>query len=94
MRSSFDQVRDGRITAVMRHRQFVVDLAHRRTQTLVRHTVAMAHGLGMVVVGEGVEDERTARLLADAGADVGQGLYFGDAVDLATFVDRLSQDRR
>ena len=75
-------------------RQFVVDLAHRRTQTLVRHTVAMAHGLGMVVVGEGVEDERTARLLADAGADVGQGLYFGDAVDLATFVDRLSQDRR
>jgi diguanylate cyclase len=74
-------------------RQFVVDLAHRRTQTLVRHTVAMAHSLGMVVVGEGVEDERTARLLADTGADMGQGLYFGDAVDLATFVDQLTRER-
>ena len=74
-------------------RQFVADLAHRRTQTLVRHTVAMAHSLGMVVVGEGVEDERTARLLADTGADMGQGLYFGDAVDLPTFVDQLTRER-
>ena len=40
-------------------RVFGADLRRRTTLTIVAHTVAMAHGLGLRVVAEGVEDEAT-----------------------------------
>jgi EAL domain-containing protein (putative c-di-GMP-specific phosphodiesterase class I) len=70
-------------------RSFVTDMHRRTTATIVRHTVAMAHGLGMRVVAEGVEDQGTARTLADAGCDIGQGIYFGAAMALPEFLSRL-----
>ncbi len=69
----------------------MADLHRRTTVTIVRHTVSMAHGLGMRVVGEGVEDQATARTLADIGCDIGQGLYFGPAMDPATFLAHVEQ---
>ncbi|MFN8076605.1 MAG: bifunctional diguanylate cyclase/phosphodiesterase [Kineosporiaceae bacterium] len=68
---------------------FVRDLHRRTTTTIVRHTVAMAHGLGLRVVAEGIEDETTVRALADLQVDVGQGLFFGGAVTPQEFLARL-----
>jgi diguanylate cyclase (GGDEF)-like protein len=70
-------------------RSFVADLRRRTTATIVRHTISMAHGLGMRVVAEGVEDQATARALADVGCDIGQGLYFGAAMALPAFLEQL-----
>jgi EAL domain-containing protein (putative c-di-GMP-specific phosphodiesterase class I) len=70
---------------------FAADLANRRTALIVRHTVELAHALRLRVVAEGVEDEATARQLADAGCDIGQGLYFGPAVTPRTFSERLGR---
>ncbi len=70
-------------------RVFASDLRNRRAATVVRHAVALAHALRLRVVAEGVEDEATARLLADGGCDVGQGLYFGDAMDVPAFLSYL-----
>jgi EAL domain-containing protein (putative c-di-GMP-specific phosphodiesterase class I) len=70
-------------------RSFVADLRRRTTATIVRHTISMAHGLGMRVVAEGVEDQNTARALADVGCDIGQGLYFGPAVAPKMFLEQL-----
>ena len=53
-------------------RVFGADLRRRTTVTIVAHTVSMAHGLGLRVVAEGVEDEAAARTLADLGCDVGR----------------------
>jgi EAL domain-containing protein (putative c-di-GMP-specific phosphodiesterase class I) len=53
----------------------------------------MAHALGLRVVGEGVEDAATARALVDTGCDLGQGLYFGDAMDLDGFLAHLDGRR-
>jgi diguanylate cyclase (GGDEF)-like protein len=72
---------------------FVTDLGRRTTATIVRHTVAMAHGLRMRVVAEGVEDAPTADLLAELGCDVGQGLYFGAAMSAESLLDLLSSLR-
>ena len=74
-------------------RSFVADLRRRTTATIVRHTVAMAHGLGMRVVAEGVEDQATARALSDVGCDIGQGLYFGAAMALPAFLEQLDASR-
>ncbi len=69
---------------------FVGDLARPSTATIVRHTIAMAHELGMPVVAEGVEDAATAATLAGLGCDIGQGLHFGSAMALPEFLTYLA----
>ena len=73
-------------------RVFGADLRRRTTLTIVAHTVAMAHGLGLRVVAEGVEDEASARTLADLGCDLAQGHAFGAAMAPAEFLTLLSGD--
>ncbi|MGU3493176.1 EAL domain-containing protein [Xanthobacteraceae bacterium A53D] len=59
-------------------RSFVQDLAHNeRTREIVRVMVGLAHGLGMTVVGEGVETRETLPVLARLGCDYGQGFLLG-----------------
>jgi predicted signal transduction protein with EAL and GGDEF domain len=72
-------------------RVFGADLRRRTTATIVAHTVAMAHGLGLRVVAEGVEDEAAARTLADLGCDLGQGHAFGAAMAPAEFLRLLAR---
>jgi EAL domain-containing protein (putative c-di-GMP-specific phosphodiesterase class I) len=87
--SSLAHLRELPIDELKLDRVFVADLASRRTATIVRHTVAMAHGLGMRVVAEGIESQSTASALAAIGCDIGQGLYFGAAMDVSTFLDHV-----
>jgi EAL domain-containing protein (putative c-di-GMP-specific phosphodiesterase class I) len=90
--SSLAYLRELRLGELKLDRVFVADLARPRTCTIVRHTVAMAHDLGMLVVAEGVEDADTARALAELGCDIGQGLHFGDAMPLPQFQGYLRAD--
>jgi EAL domain-containing protein (putative c-di-GMP-specific phosphodiesterase class I) len=46
-------------------------------RTIVQASVAMAHGLGLRVVAEGVETERQLQILRSIGCDDGQGYLFG-----------------
>ena len=46
-------------------------------RTIVQASVAMAHGLGLRVVAEGVETERQLAMLRMMGCDDGQGYFFG-----------------
>ncbi len=45
--------------------------------TLVQAIIAMAHGLGLQVVAEGIEEDAQHGFLKNAGCDVGQGYLFG-----------------
>lgn len=57
-------------------RSLVVDVAaSARDALLIRSTVNLAHGLGMEVVAEGVEDGDTQALLAGMGCDLIQGWH-------------------
>ena len=87
--SSLAYLRDLPFDEVKLDRLFGMDLRRRRTATIVAHTVAMAHALGLRVVAEGVEDAASARSLADMGCDVGQGLLFGAAMAPDAFLARL-----
>jgi len=49
---------------------------------IVRGSIALAHGFGMKVVAEGIEDVRTAEMLSEIGCDVGQGYVFAPALSV------------
>lgn len=50
-----------------------------RSLVLARGLAGMAHGLDLETIAEGVEDERTATTLAEAGWEFAQGYLFGQA---------------
>jgi diguanylate cyclase (GGDEF)-like protein len=48
----------------------------RASLAIVRSTIEMAHALGLTVVAEGIEDERTRLTLCELGCERGQGFHF------------------
>jgi len=59
-------------------REFIADLDYSsETRKLVAATIAMAHGLNMTVVAEGVETKKQSELLVKFGCDVLQGWLYG-----------------
>jgi diguanylate cyclase (GGDEF)-like protein/PAS domain S-box-containing protein len=61
--------------------EFIKDLTHDlRDQELVNAAIAMAHGLGLKVVAEGVETEAQLKYLSAWGCDYGQGYLFSKPV--------------
>ncbi len=69
------------ITELKIDRSFVMHMAEIEADaTIVQSTVAMAHSLGLRVVAEGVEDEKTWHLLANFKCDTAQGYYMSRPV--------------
>jgi len=62
-------------------------------QAIARAVIAMAHGLRLTVVAEGVESAGQLALLAEQGCDAMQGFYFSQAVPPAEFGRMLSEGR-
>ena len=71
-------------------RAFVKDLPHNRDDlAITRAVIAMAHGLSMKVVAEGVEEKEQFDTLRDEGCDEFQGFYCSPAMqshDLETLL--------
>jgi diguanylate cyclase (GGDEF)-like protein len=61
-----------------------------RATAIVRHTVALAHELGLTLVAEGVEDDETAAVLADLGCDIAQGYAVARPMPVDDFVGWLA----
>ena len=59
---------------------------------IVDSLIKMAHALELVVTAEWVETAEQARQLAELGCDLGQGLYFGDAMPAAR-IEQLLRER-
>jgi EAL domain-containing protein (putative c-di-GMP-specific phosphodiesterase class I) len=57
-------------------RSFVARIAEGGSSRLVMTMIDLAHDLGMQVVGEGVESQEIADVLAQSGCDIAQGFHF------------------
>jgi diguanylate cyclase (GGDEF)-like protein len=87
--SSLNYLRLLPVTTVKIDQSFVRDLPESSgTLTVVRSVVALAHGLGLEVVAEGVETERQLELLREAGCDCFQGHLLGRPAP-ASEIERL-----
>ena len=65
-----------------------------RAAVIVKHTVALAHDLGISLVAEGVEDDATGLVLRDLGCDVAQGWAIARPMPVADFLDWLERPAR
>ena len=74
--SSLGRLMDLPIDAVKIDRRFVGPMVHdRRSEAIVRATIALAHDLALETVAEGVEDGATWDLLRAHGCDTAQGYH-------------------
>ena len=76
-------------------RAFVCDLpGSTSSAAIVDAILALAHGLGLEVVAEGIETAEQAEFLRARGCDEGQGFYFGQPLALTDFHALLSDPAR
>lgn len=80
--SSLAYLKDLRVRRIKVDKSFVMDMPgdHSNT-TIVRTVIDLGHNLGLEVVAEGVEDERTYRTLQAMGCDLAQGYYIARPLD-------------
>jgi diguanylate cyclase (GGDEF)-like protein/PAS domain S-box-containing protein len=71
-------------------RSFIADVVDNTSTTrLVETIIAMAHGLNLQVIAEGVETAAQLSLIRDRDCDLAQGYYLGYPVDFATLSRHL-----
>jgi diguanylate cyclase len=74
-------------------KMFIENLTRgRRDALLVRSSIDLAHGLGMSVTAEGVEQPAALALLANMGCDTAQGFVIARPTPLADLPALLAQD--
>ena len=78
-------------------RSFVQDIEHDRDDdAVVRAAVALAHGLDLEIVAEGIERESQRNMLRKEKCEYGQGFLFSEPVDMQAldeyFRDRLNPE--
>jgi EAL domain-containing protein (putative c-di-GMP-specific phosphodiesterase class I) len=70
-------------------RSFVIELpGDSESCAIASAIIGLAHGLGMRVIAEGVENERQVAFLRDAGCEEGQGYFYSAPLAAAEFEAR------
>jgi EAL domain-containing protein (putative c-di-GMP-specific phosphodiesterase class I) len=71
-------------------RSFVSTMTHDQiNEIIVRSTISLGHELGLDVVAEGVEDQRTLEQLGEMDCDLAQGYHLGRPLPADEFVEWL-----
>jgi diguanylate cyclase (GGDEF)-like protein len=92
--SSLAYLRRFPLDALKIDRSFLLEMTSGTITPLVETVIRLAHGLGLRVVAEGVENERQLGALRRAGCDLLQGYLFGQSLPPARVADFLfRQDR-
>ncbi|WP_019026208.1 EAL domain-containing protein [Colwellia piezophila] len=75
-------------------RSFLMDIENnQKNETIVRAIIAMAKGLGLKVIAEGIEQETQLVMLQSLGCDLGQGFYFSKPLPHDQFVKYFTQQQ-
>jgi len=67
-------------------KSFVTDMARNKDcAVIVNSIIALGHNLGLKVIAEGIEDQRTWEMLDEKGCDFAQGFYMGRPMAASEF---------
>lgn len=89
--SSLSHLRDLHVDQVKLDREFIAPIAvDEHAAAVVRAVVAFAHGLGLSVIAEGVEDAETDARLREFGCDAAQGYFYSVPLTSAALLDLLT----
>ncbi len=84
--SALSYLKNYPVSTVKIDRSFITDLPNdHENKVLVQAIIAMAHGLGLEVVAEGVESEAQWRFLQSLKCDFAQGYFFGKPMPIKDF---------
>jgi EAL domain-containing protein (putative c-di-GMP-specific phosphodiesterase class I) len=64
-----------------------------RDQQIVAAVIAMAHALGMTVIGEGVENSRQLSILRLLSCDLGQGYFLAPPLNATALAEQACSGR-
>jgi len=100
--SSLAQLRNIPLRELKIDKSFIMTLSEdQHNDAIVRTTIELAHGMGLKVVAEGVENEATMRRIAALGCEQAQGYYLSKPIPAAdvpawlqSFKPRSYKDRR
>ena len=88
--SALSYLKNYPVSTVKIDRSFIMDLpGDNENEVLVRAIIAMAHGLRLEVIAEGVETPEQWQFLQSLGCDFAQGYYFGKPMPQADFEQYL-----
>ena len=93
--SALSYLKNYPVSSVKIDRSFIMDLPDdKENEVLVQAIVAMAHGLGLEVIAEGVETNAQWEFLQNLGCDLAQGYYFGKPMSTEDFENYLIQQNK
>lgn len=73
-------------------KSFVMNaLEDKEAASIVRITIDLAHSLGLTVVAEGIENQKTYDWLNEIGCEIGQGYFISKPIDALSFLDWLKK---
>ncbi|HID00071.1 MAG TPA: EAL domain-containing protein, partial [Piscirickettsiaceae bacterium] len=70
---------------------FIRQLPQTHAQKIIHAIIALAKSLSLKVTAEGIESEKQAQFLTQAGVDTLQGHLFGKAQPIQTFVQTVME---
>jgi len=92
--SALSYLREFPVSTLKVDRSFIRDLnLSSNNRRLVEAIIAMAHGLDLVTIAEGVETEQQFELMAELRCDMVQGYFFSEAVSAGEITKLIGGDR-
>jgi len=93
--SSMNYLKRFDVRALKIDRSFIAGLPQdNENAAITRAIIAMAHGLKMVVVAEGVETDEQLLMLEEYGCDMAQGYFLGHPAPHDTITDMLARQEK
>ena len=90
--AAFELLRNLPVNFAKFDREFIMDAADPKGKSVLKAMTGLCHDLGIVTIGECVEDRETLANLCDVGVDYAQGYYFGQpAADAAKRIQYFTE---
>ncbi|WP_049665509.1 sensor domain-containing protein [Bacillus sp. FJAT-27231] len=92
--SSFSYLKQFPMNALKIDRSFIQNIEEEEAdKAIAKAMISLARNLGLMIVAEGVENEKQMEILRKAGCDAAQGYFFSRPLDADAFLDYIRRSK-